>query len=113
MMDRVVAGGDAADLTSDSAHAILDTLDEIMPWFADVVRVYDGTPSLQDRTCGTGILSPALAARWAAGGFVGRASGRAFDARRDLAYPPYDDAAPDVPLYQAGDADPHAWRVIP
>ena len=109
MMDRVVPGGVAADLTSDNARAILDTLDEIMPWFADVVRVYDGTPSLQDRTCGTGILSPALAARWAAGGFVGRASGRAFDARRDIAYPPYDDACPDVPLYRAGDVDARVW----
>src|SRR3984893_14138501 len=109
MMDRVVPGGVAADLTSENARAILATLDEIMPWFADVVRVYDGTPSLQDRTCNTGVLSAALAARWAAGGFVGRASGRAFDARRDLAYPPYDDAAPDVPLYQAGDVDARVW----
>jgi Ni,Fe-hydrogenase III large subunit len=109
MMDRVVAGGVAGDLTAENARAILDTLDEIMPWFADVVRVYDGTPSLQDRTCGTGILQPVLAARWAAGGFVGRASGRAFDVRRDLAYPPYDDAAPDVPLYQAGDVDARVW----
>jgi Ni,Fe-hydrogenase III large subunit len=109
MMDRVVPGGIAADLTIEHARAILDTLDEIMPWFADVVRVYDGTPSLQDRTCGTGILQPALAARWAAGGFVGRASGRAFDARRDLAYPPYDDAIPDVPVYQAGDVDARVW----
>src|SRR5207248_4578672 len=103
MMDRIVPGGVAADLTGENAHAILAMLDEIMPWFADIVRVYDGTPSLQDRTCGTGILSPALAARWAAGGFVGRASGRAFDTRRDLAYPPYDDASPDVALYRAGD----------
>jgi Ni,Fe-hydrogenase III large subunit len=109
MMDRVVPGGVAADLTIDNARAMLDMLDEIMPWFSDIVRVYDGTPSLQDRTCGTGILSPALAARWAAGGFVGRASGRAFDARLDLAYPPYDTAAPDVPLYRAGDVDARVW----
>src|SRR5437773_10265826 len=56
MMDRIVPGGVAADLTGENAHAILATLDEIMPWFADVVRVYDGTPSLQDRTCGIGVL---------------------------------------------------------
>ena len=109
MMDRIVSGGVAADLTGENAHAILATLDEIMPWFADVVRVYDGTPSLQDRTCGTGVLEPALAARWAVGGFVGRASGRAFDARRDLPYPPYDGVAFDVPLYRAGDVDARVW----
>jgi Ni,Fe-hydrogenase III large subunit len=108
-MDCVVPGGIAADVKGEDARAILATLDEIMPWFADVVRVYDGTPSLQDRTCGTGILKPALAARWAAGGFVGRASGRAFDARRDVAYPPYEDAAVQVPLYQAGDVDARVW----
>ncbi len=109
MMDRVVPGGVAADLMAGHARMILDTLDEIMPWFADVVRVYDGTPSLQDRTCGTGILQPALAERWAAGGFVGRASGRGFDARRDVAYPPYDDAAFNVPVYRTGDVDARVW----
>ena len=109
MMDRVVPGGVAAELTSENAGAILAMIDEIMPWFADVVRVYDGTPSLQDRTCGTGMLQPALAAHWAAGGFVGRASGRAFDARRDVAYPPYDDIGFEVPRYEAGDVDARVW----
>src|SRR5205823_14568871 len=42
MMDRVVPGGVAADLMAGHARMILDTLDEIMPWFADVVRAYDG-----------------------------------------------------------------------
>jgi Ni,Fe-hydrogenase III large subunit len=36
---------------------------------------------------------------------VARASGRNFDARRDLAYPPYDRATFAVPLYTAGDVD--------
>jgi Ni,Fe-hydrogenase III large subunit len=36
---------------------------------------------------------------------VGRASGRSFDARRDLAYPPYDRLAFPVPVYKAGDVD--------
>src|SRR5207248_10206016 len=109
MMDRVVPGGVAADLNHESARAILATLDEIMPWFAHVVRVYDGMPSLQDRTCGTGIVSPALAARWAAGGFVGRASGRAFDARRSTPYPPYNNVELAIPLYRTGDVDARVW----
>ena len=75
----------------------------------NVVRVYDGTPSLQDRTCGTGIVSPALAARWAAGGFVGRASGRAFDARRSTPYPPYNNVELAIPLYRTGDVDARVW----
>ena len=45
-------------------------------------ELYDETASLQDRTVGTGILQPELARRFGAGGYVGRASGRDFDARR-------------------------------
>jgi Ni,Fe-hydrogenase III large subunit len=40
-----------------------------------------------------------------AGGHVGRASGRNFDARRDLAYAPYRGLGFEVPLYTAGDVD--------
>jgi len=46
-----------------------------------------------------------LVQRWAAGGHVGRASGRNFDARRDLAYPPYQGLSFAVPLYATGDVD--------
>ena len=53
----------------------------------------------------TGHVSPGLVNQWAAGGHVGRASGRNFDARRDLAYPPYRGLAFAVPLYAAGDVD--------
>ncbi len=53
----------------------------------------------------TGILSADLAARWAAGGHVGRASGRDFDTRRDLAYPPYAGLPFEVPVFTSGDVD--------
>jgi Ni,Fe-hydrogenase III large subunit len=109
MMDCIAPGGVAVDLSPQHARSIVETFDAITPWFADVVRVYDGTPSLQDRTCGTGIVHQDLARRWAAGGFVGRASGRAFDARRELAYPPYEQAQINVPVLQAGDVDARVW----
>ena len=64
--------------------------------FAEIVRLYDDTPSLQDRTCGTGVVGSELVTQWAPGGFVGRASGRDFDCRRDLSYPPYAGAVFDV-----------------
>ncbi len=78
MMDRIVPGGVAQDITGDGATAIAIMLDEIEPRFAEIVRLYDDTPSLQDRTCTTGIVAPDLVARWAAGGYVGRGSGRDF-----------------------------------
>jgi Ni,Fe-hydrogenase III large subunit len=74
------------------------------------VRLYDDTPSLQDRTCATGIVGKDLVDQWAAGGHVGRASGRDFDCRRDFPYAPYDDDASfKVPVFTAGDVDARVW----
>jgi len=105
MMDRIVPGGAAQDIAAKGGAAIVRTLDDIAPRFDEIAALYDDTPSLQDRTCATGYVAPDLVKRWAAGGHVGRASGRDFDARRDLAYPPYQGLAFAVPLYTAGDVD--------
>ncbi len=109
MMDRIVPGGVAQDLTGDGATAIGIMLDVIEPRFAEIVRLYDDTPSLQDRTCNTGIVAPDLVARWGAGGYVGRGSGRTFDARRAIAYPPYDQITLDVPVFSQGDVNARVW----
>jgi Ni,Fe-hydrogenase III large subunit len=109
MMDRVVPGGVTHDVSSDAREMLLAMLDDALARFADVVRVYDETPSLQDRTCLTGIVSRELVARWAAGGFVGRGSGRAFDARRELAYAPYFGMEFAVPTFEAGDVNARVW----
>jgi Ni,Fe-hydrogenase III large subunit len=105
MMDRIVPGGIAQDIAVDGSAAIVAALDDIAPRFDEIVALYDDTPSLQDRTCATGYVAPDLVNRWAAGGHVGRASGRDFDARRDLAYPPYRGFTFAVPVYTAGDVD--------
>jgi Ni,Fe-hydrogenase III large subunit len=109
MMDRIVPGGVAHDLTGDGATAIAIMLDVIEPRFAEIVRLYDDTPSLQDRTCNTGIVAPDLVARWGAGGYVGRGSGRTFDARRTITYPPYDQITLDVPVLSEGDVNARVW----
>jgi Ni,Fe-hydrogenase III large subunit len=90
MMDRVVPGGVSADLTPEGIGRIRSLLARLEETRVEVLRVYDLMPSLQDRTVTTGIVSPELARQYAAGGFVGRASGRAFDARKNFAYAPYD-----------------------
>jgi Ni,Fe-hydrogenase III large subunit len=109
MMDRVVPGGVSDEIGPVGPRRLVAMLDQIEPAFAEVVRLYDDTPSLQDRTCTTGIVGRELVDGWAAGGFVGRASGRDFDARRAFAYPPYGDAAFEVPVLQAGDVDARVW----
>lgn len=109
MMDRILPGGVATDVSAESAADILAMLDDIEPRFAEIVRLYDETPSLQDRTCTTGIVGRDLVTRWAAGGHVGRASARDFDSRRDLGYPPYDTTDFDVPVFERGDVDARVW----
>jgi Ni,Fe-hydrogenase III large subunit len=73
------------------------------------VELYDKTASLQDRTVGTGILSAELARRFGAGGYVGRASGRDFDARKSIGYPPYDRLRFDIPVLTEGDVNARVW----
>jgi Ni,Fe-hydrogenase III large subunit len=109
MMDLVVPGGVAQDLDETGAaniRALLGLIREALP---RLVKIYDQTASLQDRTVTTGILRPELARQYGAGGVVGRASGRAFDARRALAYPPYDNLHFEVPVRTAGDVDARVW----
>jgi Ni,Fe-hydrogenase III large subunit len=109
MMDRVIPGGVAVDPGKDALQEIRRVIDEISMSFPKLVELYDDTPSLQDRTVGTGVLSPALAAQYAAGGFVGRASGRTFDARRAIPYAPYDGLAFEVPTRTRGDVNERVW----
>jgi Ni,Fe-hydrogenase III large subunit len=109
MMDAVVPGGVAADLGPEGVPQLRDLLNEIGRLLPKLVELYDNTASLQDRTATTGILRPALARQFGAGGYVGRACGRAFDARRAIAYPPYDTLKFDVPVLDAGDVNARVW----
>jgi Ni,Fe-hydrogenase III large subunit len=109
MMDRIVPGGVTVDL-SDAQVARLRALSaELRRGVPRLAKLYDDTPSLQDRTVTTGRLSVDLARRFAPGGFVGRASGRDFDARRDLAYAPYEALRFVVPVLQEGDVNARVW----
>jgi Ni,Fe-hydrogenase III large subunit len=109
MRDRIVPGGVAQDLSPDGADGIRAVIVEIGRRFPALVELYDNTASLLDRTVGTGRLAPGLAAAFGAGGFVGRASGRDFDARRALPYAPYDALSFAVPVRDDGDVNARIW----
>jgi len=109
MMDGVAPGGAAVDLTPESAETIRALLREIRATFPKLVQLYDNTASLQDRTVGTGVLKSDLARQFGAGGIVGRASNRDFDARRNHAYPPYDNFSFKVPTRREGDVNARIW----
>jgi Ni,Fe-hydrogenase III large subunit len=109
MMDAVVPGGIAVDLTPAGQDAIRSLIQQLGLRFPELIELYDNTASLQDRTVGTGAISAALAAEFAAGGFVGRASGRSFDARVALAYEPYDNLPVKPVVRTEGDVDARVW----
>jgi Ni,Fe-hydrogenase III large subunit len=103
MMDGVVPGGVACDLDADGVARLGALVRQVRSRHAELLAIYDDKPSLLDRTVGTGVITAALAHRFAAGGYVGRASGRDFDARRDPGYPPYADLEFVVPVLRDGD----------
>jgi Ni,Fe-hydrogenase III large subunit len=109
MMDRVVPGGVAADLPADGGARLRQLIGHVRRRFPELVELYDNTASLQDRTGGAGILTPDLARRFGCGGYVGRASGRAFDARKAPGYPPYDGLRFESPILSDGDVDARVW----
>jgi Ni,Fe-hydrogenase III large subunit len=109
MRDVIVPGGVVRDIEAAGVAQLNKQLREWRRRFRDLVELYDETPSLEDRTVGTGVLKPELARQFGAGGFIGRASGRAFDTRIAFPYPPYDRFPPETPVLTEGDVDGRIW----
>ena len=109
LRDVIAPGGVTHDLSEDGTKLIRAMLGNIRLRFPALVELYDNTASLQDRTVDTGVLTPALEKQYAEGGYIGRASGRSFDARRTLAYPPYDSLQFEVPVLNEGDVNARVW----
>jgi len=109
MMDRVIPGGVATDLHHDGVMSLKNALQHFRRRFPRLVELYDNTASLQDRTASTGIVGVELARQFGAPGYVGRASGRDFDARKTPGYAPYDEVDFAVPVLTAGDVNARIW----
>jgi len=109
MMDCVVPGGVEAELDNQGALGVRALIERLRARFPVLVELYDNTASLQDRTVSTGIVKAELARLYGAGGPIGRASGRAFAARRILGYGPYDRLCFEVPVLTEGDVNARVW----
>jgi len=109
MMDRVAPAGVTVELAPEGIAALRRLVETVRAAFPPLVRLYDESTSIQDRTVGTGIVKPGLARQFGAGGFVGRASGRSFDARRAWPYAPYDRLPFTVPVRSEGDVNARIW----
>jgi Ni,Fe-hydrogenase III large subunit len=108
----VVPGGVAVDIAEDGEAALGKLVVSIKQHFPGLVELYDSTASLQNRTVTTGKLSAELARQYAAGGFIGRAAGRGFDARKMPGYAPYTSLSFEVPVRPQGDVDARVWLRI-
>ncbi|MEJ2340077.1 MAG: hypothetical protein P8Y15_14475, partial [Gemmatimonadales bacterium] len=96
-------GGTSVDLETQQAgelRAANQALREGLAPLSDVVSDY---PSLDDRLLGTGILASQDALDLGCTGYVGKASGQAFDLRIDAPYPPYDVVRPTATVFTEGD----------
>jgi Ni,Fe-hydrogenase III large subunit len=109
MMDRLIPGGVTVDLTDEGAALLRDLIESISSLLPQLIDVYGDTTSLQDRTVATGVLSAELARQYACGGFVGRASGRQFDARKAIGYAPYPALSFAIGASSEGDVDARVW----
>ena len=109
MMDAIVPGGVARDIAPKGPANLRALLAEARKVFPRLIELYDNTASLQDRTVTTGIVRADYARQFGAGGYVGRASGRDFDARRTPGYGPYDELKFEVPVLTAGDVNARVW----
>ncbi len=109
MMDAIVPGGVARDIAADGTTQVQALVTEVSRAFPRLVELYDNTASLLDRTVSTGIVKPDYVRQFGAGGYVGRASGRAFDARHLPGCAPYSDLKFEVPVLNAGDVNARVW----
>jgi len=103
MMDAIVPGGVAVDLTPAMADRLRRQCDEIERDVRLLKGVYDGHAGLQDRFLTTGRVTPPLAAQLGLAGLAGRASGQAFDLRCTQAWAPYDQLEVVMATHRNGD----------
>jgi Ni,Fe-hydrogenase III large subunit len=90
LMDYIVPGGVASDLSSGSSTALHDQCTSLAREIKILRDIYDDHAGLQDRFRTCGQVTPELAARLGLAGLAGRASGQAHDVRCDFTVAPYD-----------------------
>ncbi len=109
MRDCILPGGVAADIAAGGEALLREAVADARRQWPRLVSIFDTTASLQERTVTTGVLPASLARQWGCGGYVGRASGGTFDARKLPGYPPYDRLVFEVPSYASGDVNARVW----
>lgn len=103
LMDCLAPGG----VTIDIDHQAIVTLrNDHHALYREIEQLFDlltDQPSLEDRLLTTGKLNPGTARALGCTGFVGKASGQAFDIRNANPYPPYTQLEIQTPVLEDGD----------
>ena len=103
LMDLIVPGGVARDVTQAGMEAILTETEKIGKVVALLKNIYDEHPGLQDRFIACGRVTPELAAQLGLCGLAGRASAQAWDLRAQFPAAPYDRFEVRMATHRNGD----------
>lgn len=103
LMDVVVPGGVARDLSSGGAARLLERLASLQAEVATLRSIYDEHAGAQDRFIMTGQVTPELADKLGLCGMAGRASGIGRDLRVDYPVPPYEQLGVRIATQTRGD----------
>lgn len=103
MMDVVVPGGVTKDIAEAGVEWLLSVLTKLENELPGLQRFFADTPGLQNHTEALGVIPQSLALACNAGGYVGRGSGLAVDARALPGYPPYQAFDELIVVEQGGD----------
>jgi len=103
LMDYVVPGGVACDLSSAGAQRLAELASRLEAEVRTLRAVYDEHAGAQDRFIGAGRVAPELAQRLGLTGMPGRASGIACDLRVDHPVAPYDAVDVRMATHHRGD----------
>jgi Ni,Fe-hydrogenase III large subunit len=109
LMDRIIPGGVNVDVSLEAAARMRASFKALRRELDELLTIHDQNSSLEDRLVAAGHLSVGDAQTLGALGFVGRASGQAFDVRHAAPYPPYDQIGVEVPWERQGDVASRFW----
>ena len=103
LMDRIVPGGVAVDVSPETVTALVRQCDHIGRDVDVMRKIYEDQSGLQDRFAGAGRLTADVAGHFGVRGMAARASGHTFDVRAALQPAPYDDVAVKAASDSRGD----------
>jgi Ni,Fe-hydrogenase III large subunit/Ni,Fe-hydrogenase III component G len=103
LMDAIVPGGVARDLTQEGVERMLHEAYALEKTVVALKAVYDEHAGLQDRFINCGRIAPELAARLGLIGVAGRASGQAWDLRVEYPCLPYTELDVRMATHRNGD----------